>query len=269
MQVNVSVGSIEDAISSASELVQSVQLDAKVLCPNIDPNEFEALIGIDLNELVSSITSEYDSMTSTSEENIKFVRDLLHRLEEGLVSFENSVTETEEWLWMIPAILFTVSVLTALATLGVLLAWRGKSGKKVQNTMSYFVLPLMMAATIACWSIVIFSSLGTMVGSDVCTASTSEGSPDETIQQILDVLNLDSNSTAFKAATAYTNVSIFALLETCKYQNPQFALFSVAHSDVLDLAQLKILKDSSRLYRKISIRFGDRFQGSILSVVHR
>jgi hypothetical protein len=270
LQVNISVSNIEEAISSASELVQSVTLDAETFCPGIDNNEFEARIGIDLNELINSITKDYDSMMGTSQENIDFVHGLLQSLEEGLVSFENFVAGTEDLLWMIPAVLFAVSIFTALAVLGVLLAWREKSGKKVQNTMAYVVLPLLMAATIACWFIVIFSSLGTMVGSDVCTASTSKGSPDETIQQILDILNLDRNSTAFKVAQAYTNVSLFSLFQKFMfmYQNTQIVL-SIAHSAVLDLAQLKTLKGSSRLYRIISMRFGGRFQGSILSGAHR
>lgn len=211
LQVNISIESIEEAIASATETVKGATLDVGAICPDVNATEFTERIGIDLNELISSIANEYDSMTEISQKDIEFVRALLFDLEEGLIAFENSVEETNNLLWMIPAVLFSVSILTAVAMLGVLLVWRGKSGQKIQNFMSYVVLPLLMATALACWIILIFASLGTMLGSDVCTSSTSNGSPDETVQQILDVLNLDRNSTAFKVASAYTNVSFFAL----------------------------------------------------------
>lgn len=209
--MNASIESIEDAIAGATETVRAATLDINDLCPNIDAEELETRIGINLNETINSLTKGFDSMTESSQENIHFVRNLLHSLDEGFTAYETTMTETEEWLWVIPAVLFSVSILTIIAMAGVFLAWRGKSGKNVQNTIAYVVLPLLMAATVACWMIVIFASLGTMVGSDACTASNSKGSPDETIQQILSAVNLETNSTTFQIVQAYTNVSLLPL----------------------------------------------------------
>lgn len=206
IQANATMDSIEGAIKSATEVVGNVSMDTGTICPNVNKDNFEETLGIDLNELVVSVTEDYNSMVTASEEKIQFVRNFVQSFDDGLMSFENTVAVAEEWLWMAPAVLFAVSLSTAAAMLGVVLAWRGKSSAKVQNTMSYVVLPLLMVSAIATWIILLFAAMATMVGSDACTASTSKGSLDETIQQILGVLNLEANSTTFEIVQAYTNV---------------------------------------------------------------
>ncbi len=205
-QVSSSVDSIEEATRNATEILKGETLDVESICPNVNVGDLEVVIGIDLNQLIITMTDEFNITTKKSEESLEYVRSLIQNMDDGLVAYDASVVEAEGWLWTIPATLFSVTTLTVVSTLGVIYAWRGKSGQKMQNVMSYVVLPLLMATTVACWIMVLMSSFGTMVGSDVCTSSTSTGSPDETIQQILGILNLNPNTTGFKAVQAYTNV---------------------------------------------------------------
>ena len=206
-EVSTSIDSIVATITSANETLQRATFRVEEVCPNVNPGEFEEVLGGDLNALASTVTNEVSLVMEMSEAKVEYVQNLMQSIDGGLVAYETSVETVEGWIWIITATLFAVSVLTIVASMAVILAWKGNAGKQMQNTMSYVVLPLLMAATMACWFIVLMTSLGTMLGSDMCTASTSEGSPDETIQQILAISPLDPNSTEFKAALSYTNVS--------------------------------------------------------------
>lgn len=194
-------------MASADETIQGETLELENVCPNVDGGDVELMIGIDLNQLITTVTNEFNITMKMAESRIEYARALVQNIDEGLTTYEALVEDTDELTWLVPATLFAAAVLTVAAMFGVILAWRGRSTRKIQNIMSYVVLPLLIATTIACWSVVLMASLGTMVGSDMCTSGTSTGSPDETIQEILGVLNVDPNSTGYKAIQAYTNVS--------------------------------------------------------------
>lgn len=91
------------------------------------------------------------------------VKNIVQSLETGIIRFEDSMSTGEDYMWIIPGLLFAVSLLTACAMLGVLLAWKDKSGTRVQNIMSYFVLPLLIVVSGACWVAVSVTSVGTML----------------------------------------------------------------------------------------------------------
>lgn len=205
--VGTSLDNIKETITSANETLKDGTVRVEDVCPNVSPGEFYEVLGVDLNALVVTVTNEFSLVTEMSEAKIEYVQNLLQSIDEGIGAYETSVETVEGWIWIMPATLFAVSVLTIVASTAVILAWKGNAGKKMQNTMSYIVLPLLMAATMSCWFIVIMTSLGTMLGSDMCTSGTTEGSPDETIQQILAVAPIDHNSTELKVALWYTNVS--------------------------------------------------------------
>ena len=204
LQVNSSFSSIESAITGAQEIVQAGNFSIETICPNI--SDLEESIGIELILLINTVAVDFGSVLEEAEEKSNFVRGLIRRVHRGVNRFDASVEEGESWMWTIPAVLFAVCILTSLAVFGVVLAMRGKSGRNVQNSMSYIVLPLLIATTILCWIIVLAASMGTMISSDACTASTAKGSPDDTIMQVLEVINLDPNRTLFQLTQTYTNV---------------------------------------------------------------
>jgi ABC-type multidrug transport system permease subunit len=103
------------------------------------------------------------------------VKNGVDRIDGGMVTFEESVDTVDELMWIVPGLLFAVSMLTAISMLGVLLAWKGKSGVRIQRAMSYFVLPLLIVASIACWIAAIMASFGTMVSSGTFFSTLSFG----------------------------------------------------------------------------------------------
>ena len=205
LQVNSSFSSIESAITGAQSILQARNLSIEIICPNI--SNLEESIGIELMLLIDAVATDFDSVLEETEEKSDLVRGMIRRVQSGLNRFDSSVEEGEGWMWTIPAALFAVCIVTSMAVFGVVLAMRGKSGRYVQNTMSYFVLPLLIGTTILCWIVVLAASLGTMISSDACTASSAKGSPDDTIMQVLGVIDVDPNRTLFQLTQTYTNVS--------------------------------------------------------------
>lgn len=199
------MGSIEDAIAAADEILQSGVPPIEALCPNID--DLDQSVSFELIQLINTTTADFESIMENSVDVTELIRVTLDRIMDGIKRFELAVEKGEGAMWIVPAVLFAVCIITFIAMLGVILATKGKSGPDFQKKMSYVVLPLLIASTLACWIIVMAASLGTMLGADLCTANSADGSPDDTIRQTLGVLNLDPNSRLFQLTLTYTNVS--------------------------------------------------------------
>ena len=58
-EVSSSIDSIEETMTSANETLQRATLRVEEVCPNVDPGEFEEVLGVDLNVLVSTVTNEF------------------------------------------------------------------------------------------------------------------------------------------------------------------------------------------------------------------
>ncbi len=160
----MSLNSIEVSSSSAMELLNNTPSELKVVCPLVDPAVFEAEFGIDLTEIIGSVADEYDRLREEVTTQLDLGNNIVDRVESSLTTFESSVTTSEKYMWVIPALLFVVSVLAALSILGVVLAWRDRSGIRFQRFMSWGVLPLLIIVATSCWVVVLMASLGSMVG---------------------------------------------------------------------------------------------------------
>jgi len=163
-QVEASLNSIESASMSALEIVDNTPTDLGVVCPLIDELEFEALLGIDLRGIIQAVSEEYDRLKDEVRTQLSLGNMIVDSVENGISDFEASISKTEENMWIIPALLFVISVLSAISILGVVLAWKEKSGIRFQRSMSYGVLPLLILVSIACWMVVVVSSFGSMIG---------------------------------------------------------------------------------------------------------
>lgn len=222
-QIKASLNTIESAAKSADEIAKETPTDLLAICPAIDPAQIEAELGIDLNQMVSLLELEYRGLSEEVNRNVSTVGKLIDDIETGLYDFEDYVNRVDSLMWIVPGFLFAVSLLAAISMLGVLLAWKEKSGRTFQRAMTYVILPTLMVASIACWVVVLCTSFGTMVSSDMCTAGDGPGSPDETIQQILSSHNFGQNDTVFKLLNAYTNVSIFCFFLSLEPKDQPFS----------------------------------------------
>lgn len=163
-QVEASLNSIESASLSADEILSSTPTDATVICPLIPAENYVTELGVDLTDIIQSVEGEYDRLRAEIAKQLSMGNNLVDRIEAGVSSLEKSVAATEQYLWVIPVLLFSISVLSAVSILGVIMAWKDKSGFGFQRTMSWMVLPLLILASIATWMVVVFAAMGSMVG---------------------------------------------------------------------------------------------------------
>ena len=134
-----------------------------MVCPNVDADQLEIVLGFDLRDLATIVSQEFPVINEAVKRNTSTVETLLSKIDISLTDFEAYIDKTEDFMWIVPGLLFAVSMLAAITMLGVLLAWREKSGRCFQRTMSYVTLPLLMIVTLMCWGRVISSSFGAMI----------------------------------------------------------------------------------------------------------
>jgi hypothetical protein len=163
-QVEASLNAIESSSMNALEIVESTPKDLSVVCPLIDESYLKDQIGIDLNNVIDAIAVEYNNLKGEVTAQLAFGNNIVDRMESGISGFEATVTTTEDYLWVVPALLFIISILAAISIAGVVLAWKDKSDIRLQRAMSYIVLPLLILTSIGCWMVVVVTSFSSMVG---------------------------------------------------------------------------------------------------------
>jgi hypothetical protein len=151
--------------------VEWTPVDFELVCPNVHEDRQHEILGTDLRNLTRLITGEFNEVSTAVDRNTTSVERLLRKIENGFLQFEDSLARIEDFMWIIPGLLFAVSIIASGSMLGVLLAWREKSGRCIQRTMSYGALPVLMLVTVACWLLVISSAFGTMMTSGKASIS--------------------------------------------------------------------------------------------------
>lgn len=157
------MNTIESARLSSIDIVKWTPVDLSLVCPNVDPDQLELVLGFDLRDLATIISDEFPVINEAVKQNTTTVQKMLSRIDTSLTDFEAYVDKAEDFMWIVPGLLFAVSMLASITMLGVLLAWREKSGKCFQRTMSYVTLPLLLVVTLMCWALVISSAFGAMI----------------------------------------------------------------------------------------------------------
>ena len=84
----------------------------------------EVQLGIDLSLLHEILNQNYHETSNLVDARLNFFYNALYQLENGSSIFNDHVIETESVMWMVPGLLFSVSVLSAGAMFGSLLAWK-------------------------------------------------------------------------------------------------------------------------------------------------
>jgi hypothetical protein len=231
-QVEASLNSIATSSMSALETLNSTPMELRVICPRVDQMQMESELGVDLTEIVGSVADQYDRLREELMTQLELGNAIVEKVESGLASLESSVATSVEYMWVIPGLLLAISFLAMTSILAVVLAWKNKSGIRFQIFMSWVVLPFLIIVATSCWVVVLMASLSSMVGTgkcsarlsycsnvsftfahkstkfhhkDFCTASSADGSPDQTVQEILSLHQLGYNDTIYQLTSAYTN----------------------------------------------------------------
>jgi hypothetical protein len=130
----------------------------------VDPVLFQVEFGIDLTEIIGSVSGQYDQLRAEVTTQLDLGNTIVDSVERVMGSLENSIATSENFMWFIPGLLFAVSALASLSILGVVLAWKDRSGIRFQGFMSWGVLPFLIVVATLCWVVVLMASLGSMVG---------------------------------------------------------------------------------------------------------
>lgn len=233
--VELSKSNIESTSVSALELVNSVPTDLGVLCPLVNNNDFEFFIGVDINGLIETIIDQQYRLREDIETKFSDEYSLVDGIVYGLSTVDLYMKGTEKVIWILPGLLLAIGGLTTMSIVGVVLAWKKKSGARFQRFMSFVVLPFLILTATICWLMLMALSLSTMVGTDICLTSSSSGSPDETILEILSTVGNRIDGTTYQTVSPY--------IDQCRGASPT--------QDVEDL-KLEIQEYIDNIWRQIS-----------------
>jgi hypothetical protein len=165
-EVLVEVRAVIQAIAIASQssisILSQTSINSTTFCPNINNTQFKTR-GANLQGLADLVTIQYVELNDNITENMADITDLLDTVEDVTVVVQGYVDQTETFMWLVPGLLLAVSIATAVATFGGILAWKQDSGIGLQRCMSYGVLPILAALCVMCVMLACAASASTAV----------------------------------------------------------------------------------------------------------
>eukprot|EP00547_Thalassionema_nitzschioides_P011092 CAMPEP_0194259380 /NCGR_PEP_ID=MMETSP0158-20130606/43430_1 /TAXON_ID=33649 /ORGANISM="Thalassionema nitzschioides, Strain L26-B" /LENGTH=612 /DNA_ID=CAMNT_0038999155 /DNA_START=572 /DNA_END=2407 /DNA_ORIENTATION=+ len=198
-----SLQNIESSFNSIHASINSTDIEFSSFCPN--GRTGVSIFGVDLESIAAGIRQSVGDMDVLMNEDFKSLNQTLERVQNTKNQIEIVLDNTLQYSWTIPLILFTVALVVMISMMGVISAWRGRSGQNFQNFMSYGVLFFMIVFCTLGWVATIGTGVGGMVSVDICTAGGRPGGPDTTIRDIVNHHFTDKNDTLYKLITDYTS----------------------------------------------------------------
>jgi hypothetical protein len=203
------VQAMEGAAQAADEIIRTIPLNFTQLCPDVAPAFFGNELGVDPQDIVLFLDTEYDDFLEFARENMDMVQEVASQVRGVLGDVDGAIQKTEEKLVALPVLIAFIVVFTVLSTTGVFLAMcrepLDSKPTSFERFLAWAVLPAMIIWTLLGWTLVICFCFGTVVASDLCI---SDGGPDATIRSILEAQRFDPNGATFALVTAYTGVSL-------------------------------------------------------------
>lgn len=196
---------ISEASESSLNATKGMVLDIHKLCPNFSSTVVKAELGVDLVSMVTFLDINFTSLAQQVFGNVSNMNGYLQYCNAILSVVENSYKETENYMWLVPTILLTLSLTTAVVVAGSCFSRTRQSTQRFQNFVSYGMLPLLIALSLSCWLVAAGSALATAVGWDACLSGLSLGSPNETALAVLRAENVDSNNIFYEIISTYTS----------------------------------------------------------------
>lgn len=219
-QIESSLFIIQEARNESYSIFNTTPLNMQLLCPElVNASDMNVTLGIDLQAVISQFKVNYDAMQGQMSKDIAEVDSVVQTMSSAIDTVHLVFVDTSNYIWIAPAILLVLCVITALALFGVCIAWREESSVKLQRIMSYGVLPSLIVMSIACWATAICAAITTAMGTDACTNGTSGGSPESTIEKVLQAKGISPSSDLYSFVYAYTH--------TCKGPDPTTVLVNM------------------------------------------
>lgn len=216
-QIESSLFIIQEARNESYSIFNTTPMNMQVLCPElVNASNMNVTLGINLQAVISQFKVNYDAMQGQMSKDIAEVDSVVQTLNSAIDTVNLVFLDTSNYIWIAPAMLLVLCVVTALALFGVCIAWREESSAKLQRIMSFGVLPSLIVMSIACWATAICAAITTAMGTDACTNGTAGGSPENTIDEVLQAKGISPSSDLYSFVYAYTH--------TCKGPDPTTVL---------------------------------------------
>ncbi len=205
-EIQLSISAIATGLANSLKILEDLPRSENDICPANDPAAIEQLLGFNLAAMIDIYKngSLYLSVEEKIDNTTKDVGTFLDYMDDALIVTETTADTADVYLWLVPGVLLSTICVTLAVAIGTAFSWRRESSQRMQNLLSYFVLPCLLAVSLACWSIAIASAMGSAVAADACTAGTVNGSPATTIQNILLAEGVDTTSFLSQSIRTYT-----------------------------------------------------------------
>ncbi|GAX22798.1 hypothetical protein FisN_24Lh079 [Fistulifera solaris] len=205
-EVQQSINAISTGMVNSLGMLEDLPRSENDICPANDPAAIEQLLGFNLAVMIDVYEdgSLYLGVKEKIGNTTKDVGTFVEYMHDALILTETTAHTLDVYLWLIPGALLSTIGATVAVTIGAVFSWRRKSSQRMQNFLSYLVLPCLLIASLVCWSIAIASAMGSAVAADACTAGDWNGSPAATIQDILSAEGVDTSSFLSQLVRTYT-----------------------------------------------------------------
>jgi len=168
LQSNAALSTIFTASFNAMEILNQTKTEFAAFCPYVNVSTAKRELGVDLVGLSNSISVEYVALQNKVTTNMIEIESILRSIEDSVEVVESTFGRAENVIWLVPGLLLGVSVATAFATFGVILAWKQESSLRFQRLMTYCVLPTLTLLCVLCWIL----AIGTIVSTAVSTGKS-------------------------------------------------------------------------------------------------
>jgi hypothetical protein len=219
-QVKAALSEANSAGMFAVDLLSNTNMSFSGLCPHA--SKFINRYDFDLKAFSAKALEDAEELKAIVIHNLTSWNQIINQVQDMKEGLERDVREVQRFSWLVPGILLGIVVVTTVVVLGVILAWKGKSGKKFQNCMSQVVLPILITFCVASWGLTMLATAGAMSSSDACVAGGKEGGPDATAIAILNGSELEKNGTLYKMTYSY--------IDSCRQETPTLDLLSLEQS---------------------------------------
>ena len=151
LEVRAALQTVKTASQSITGILSQTSINSTTFCPNINSTQFRNRnLDVNLQALADILTLHYVQLNINITDNMVELHNLLDTVEDVTVIAQGSFDQAEGFIWLVPGLLLGVSIVTALATFGVILAWKRDAGMGLQRCMSYGVLPVLVALCVMC-----------------------------------------------------------------------------------------------------------------------
>ena len=161
-QVKTSVRMVVSASNSADETFFSTTWDLNKICPNY---ENTTSVGVDLKELTGALGTQFNKLqTEVTIYTIDF-NQTLSMFQDTVDKMQGATEKTEENLWIFPALLLFVFVVTMAVLVAAFLTWTEKSRISFEKRIKYGILPFLVIVAAVCWIIAGCAAISTLISS--------------------------------------------------------------------------------------------------------